>query len=169
MHFSPYQTSHTVAAFPVQCCPLLYCMTVSMSVIQLNFFFYSYCCTGCFFSVGNKSDRTDREITQELGRQFAQENDMPFLETSAKNSNNIDELFMQLAKTLRESHVDKRPRSHGGGATSGGRQPNTVTLTQKTSSEQASGGGGGCCWFVLDFISCTLMIMYMYVYVSWPI
>ena len=93
-------------------------------------------------SAGNKSDRTDREITQELGRQFAQENDMPFLETSAKNSNNIDELFLQLAKTLRESHVDKRPRSHGGGGSSGGKQPNTVTLTQKTSSEQASRGGG---------------------------
>ena len=69
---------------------------------------------------------------------------MPFLETSAKNSNNIDELFLQLAKTLRESHVDRKLKSHGG-ATSGGKQPNTVTLTQKTSSEQNSGGGGGCC------------------------
>ena len=115
---------------------------VSTQSPTLTRFFLSATVISC---AGNKSDRTDREITQELGRQFAQENDMPFLETSAKNSNNIDELFLQLAKTLRESHVDKRPRSHGGGASSGGKQPNTVTLTQKTSSEQASGGGGGCC------------------------
>ena len=93
---------------------------------------------------GNKSDRTDREITPELGRQFAKENDMPFLETSAKNSDNIVELFLQLAKTLRESHIDRKLKPHAGG-TSGGKQPNTVTLTQKTSSEQNSGGGGGCC------------------------
>ena len=91
--------------------------------------------------IGNKSDRTDREITQELGKQFAQENDMPFLETSAKSSNNIDELFHQLAKTLRDMHVDKKLNNpHAPGA---GHKPNTVSLSQKT-SEQGS-GGGGCC------------------------
>ena len=130
-----------------------YHIRISTQSFTVTVFFSSATIILVILSAGNKSDRTDREITQELGRQFAQENDMPFLETSAKNSNNIDELFLQLAKTLRESHVDKRPRSHGGGGSSGGKQPNTVTLTQKTSSEQASGGGGGCCWFFFDFIS----------------
>lgn len=92
--------------------------------------------------IGNKSDRTDREITSEHGKQFSQENGMPFLETSAKSSNNIDELFLQLAKTMKDLHVDKKlksPNSVGGGAT---RKLDTVSLTQK---EQAGGGGGGCC------------------------
>ena len=85
---------------------------------------------------------------------------MPFLETSANNSNNIDELFLQLAKKLLDSHIDKKPRSHEGGASSGslapvpctasvqgcssgGKPPLTVTL--KTVSKQASGDKGGCC------------------------
>ncbi len=95
--------------------------------------------------IGNKCDRTDREIQAELGRQFATENDMPFLETSAKNSDNIDELFLQLAKSLRESHVDKKLKSHSSGGGGGSaKQPNTVSLTQK--NEQSSGNsGGGCC------------------------
>ncbi len=94
--------------------------------------------------IGNKCDRMDREIQSELGKQFATENDMPFLETSAKNSDNIDELFLQLANSLRSSHADKKlkPQSNSGGGSA--RQPNTVSLTQK--SEQSSGGsGGGCC------------------------
>ena len=70
-------------------------------------------------SAGNKSDRTDRKVTKEQGQEFAQKNDMPFLEASAKESNNIDELFLQLAKMLLESQIDKKPRSHEGGASIG--------------------------------------------------
>ena len=97
--------------------------------------------------IGNKSDRTDREIASEHGRQFAQENGMPFLETSAKNSSNIDELFLQLAKTLRDLHVDKKlksPSAAGGGAASS-RKLDTVSLTQKEHGGGGGGGGGGCC------------------------
>ena len=94
--------------------------------------------------IGNKCDRSDREITTDLGKQFAQESDMPFLETSAKNSHNIDELFLQLAKTLRDSHADKKLHAQYGGG--GSRQPNTVTLTQQSGSQGSnSAGGGGCC------------------------
>ena len=96
--------------------------------------------------IGNKSDRPDREITSELGRQFSHENDMPFLETSAKNSENIDELFLQLATTLRDAHVDKKLRpQHGSAGVSRVGQPNTVSLTQKPTPEEKGGGGGGCC------------------------
>ena len=70
-------------------------------------------------SAGNKSDRTDRKVTKEQGQEFAQKNDMPFLEASANESNNIDELFLQLAKMLLESQIDKKPRSHEGGASIG--------------------------------------------------
>ena len=92
--------------------------------------------------IGNKSDRTDREITSDLGKQFARENDMPFLETSAKNSHNIDELFLQLAKTLRETHADRKLKSQYGGGTSS--KLNTVSLN-KPAGDEEGGGGGGCC------------------------
>ena len=85
---------------------------------------------------------------------------MAFVETSAKSSNNIDKLFLQLAKMLLESHIDQKPRSNGGGANSGslirvsasalvqgyssGRKP-PLTVTPKTVNKQASGGGEECC------------------------
>jgi len=113
-----------------------------------------------FFSAGNKSDRTDRQITQQQGQQFGKKYDMAFLETSAKNSNNIDELFLQLAKMLLESHINQKPRSNGGGAnsgslirvsasapvqgySSGGKPP--LTVTPKTVNKQANVGRGCCC------------------------
>ena len=94
--------------------------------------------------IGNKNDRPDREIQMQMGVQFAEENGMPFLETSAKNSDNIDALFLQLAKTLRDSHVDKKlktPRSVGGASV----KPDTVSLTKKQEAGGGGGGGGGCC------------------------
>ena len=78
--------------------------------------------------IGNKIDRPGREIENAMGKQFADENGMPFLETSAKNYENIDALFLQLAKTLRDTHVDKKLK------------PNTVSLTKTE-----SGGGSWCC------------------------
>ena len=79
-----------------------------------------------------------------MGKQFADENGMPFLETSAKNSENIDALFLQLAKTLRDSHVDKKLKSPHSGSGGVSVKPNTISLT-KTEKKAESGGGGGCC------------------------
>lgn len=58
------------------------------------------------FLIGNKSDcaEADRKIQAHLGKKFAEDNDMPFLETSAKNGNNIHELFMEIAKM----HLNKK-------------------------------------------------------------
>jgi len=47
--------------------------------------------------VGNKSDRTDRKVSVDLGKAFAEEHSMQFMETSAKDASNISELFAQLA------------------------------------------------------------------------
>ena len=85
----------------------------------------------------------DREIDVPMGKQFADENGMPFLETSAKNSDNIDALFSQLAKTLRDSHVDKRLKTpHSGGGASA--KPKTISLTQPERKQEQS-SSGGCC------------------------
>ena len=92
---------------------------------------------GYLFLPGNKSDRIDREITQEQGWKFAQENNMNFLETSAKNSNNIDKLFLQLAKALLESRIDKTPSSSG--------EKPPLKVAANTVNMQASEDEGGCC------------------------
>lgn len=51
--------------------------------------------------VGNKSDLVDkREVSEEEGKEQAQELGVLFVETSAKLGQNIDELFHQLATNL---------------------------------------------------------------------
>lgn len=51
--------------------------------------------------VGNKTDLSDRrQVTQEEGEEKAKENNVMFMETSAKVGNNIKQLFKQLAQAL---------------------------------------------------------------------
>lgn len=50
--------------------------------------------------VGNKIDREDREIPTHVGEEFAERHNMYFLETSAKESDNVERLFMQIAEDL---------------------------------------------------------------------
>ena len=46
------------------------------------------------FLVGNKSDlEKEREVTKEEGEEFAKKYDLIFIETSAKNNDNVDKLF----------------------------------------------------------------------------
>ncbi|XP_054272414.1 ras-related protein Rab-4B [Macrosteles quadrilineatus] len=51
--------------------------------------------------VGNKKDlEADREVTFLQASQFAQENDLMYLETSAKSAENIEESFLKCCKTI---------------------------------------------------------------------
>ena len=56
------------------------------------------------YLIGNKSDLKDkRQVTEEEGKNFAEENNLLFFETSAKDGNNIQEIFLESATLL----VDK--------------------------------------------------------------
>ena len=93
------------------------------------------------FLIGNKSDRLGREVQTQTGEEFAKQNGMPFLETSAKNASNIDQLFSQLAKVLKNLHVEEKlqtPYYSGAGV-----KPNTVTLSRAVKKGGAS--GKACC------------------------
>lgn len=51
--------------------------------------------------VGNKKDlEADREVTFLEASRFAQENDLMFLETSARTGENVEETFLKCAKTI---------------------------------------------------------------------
>lgn len=54
------------------------------------------------FIIGNKIDKEDREIPSHVGQDFAQRHDMRYLETSAKQSDNVEKLFIQIASELME-------------------------------------------------------------------
>lgn len=51
--------------------------------------------------VGNKSDRTaDKVVTESQAKEFADELGIPFIETSAKSSKNVEEAFLTMAGEL---------------------------------------------------------------------
>lgn len=54
------------------------------------------------FLIGNKIDREDREIPTHVGEDFAQRHSMYYLETSAKEAENVERLFMEIAAELME-------------------------------------------------------------------
>lgn len=55
--------------------------------------------------VGNKIDREDREIPTHVGEDFAARHNMYFLETSAKEAENVERLFMQIAEDLMKVNI----------------------------------------------------------------
>lgn len=59
--------------------------------------------------VGNKTDRDDREIPTQIGEEFAKQHDMYFLETSAKEAENVERLFYEIAAEL----IDQARRKDG--------------------------------------------------------
>ncbi|KNA14110.1 hypothetical protein SOVF_110550 [Spinacia oleracea] len=62
--------------------------------------------------VGNKSDLTSNKVvSSETAKAFADEIGIPFLETSAKNSTNVEEAFMTMAAEIKK-RVASQPASN---------------------------------------------------------
>ncbi|XP_076446199.1 ras-related protein Rab-30-like [Babylonia areolata] len=81
------------------------------------------------FLVGNKIDQTDkREIPTHIGREFAERYEMRFLETSAKEADNVERLFTSIAYqlTAQARDLELRPEQQGTMIT-GGSTPITNT------------------------------------------
>jgi 50S ribosomal subunit-associated GTPase HflX len=81
--------------------------------MKSRFFFIKY---ELFVCLGNKCDINQREVPTHVAEQFAEKNDMWYLETSAKNSENVDKLFQTIAEELtmkaRESTIGISDNSH---------------------------------------------------------
>ncbi len=60
----------------------------------------------CKILIGNKSDKADKVIPSERAKAFADGLGIPFLETSAKNSTNVEEAFLSIASALMKTRYD---------------------------------------------------------------
>lgn len=80
----------------------------------------------CKLLVGNKSDRTDKVVSTEAAKAYADELKIPFLETSAKNASNVEEAFLTMTSeliTIRETRgttgaANDTVKVNGGGSSS---------------------------------------------------
>ena len=59
------------------------------------------------FQTGNKIDRLNtREVPTHIGREWAERHEMKFIETSAKEADNVDKLFIEIANELTKEAVE---------------------------------------------------------------
>jgi len=59
---------------------------------------------------GNKSDlASKRKVEPDEARQYAEENNIMFMETSAKTASNVNELFVQIARKLPKQQQQDKP------------------------------------------------------------
>lgn len=84
--------------------------------------------------VGNKSDMADKKVVDtNQAKELADSLNIPFLETSAKDSSNVEQAFLTMAKQIKDkvgTSMQQQPKS-------------TVTVGQGTSVQPKQ--GGGCC------------------------
>ena len=71
--------------------------------------------------IGNKSDLVEKKVVEySVAKEFADSLSIPFIETSAKNSTNVEEAFTMMAKTIKDEYVFPSlvplPRPHVSGA-----------------------------------------------------
>lgn len=80
---------------------------------------------------GNKCDQYDkRQVRTEDAREYATKEGLLFIETSAKTSENVQNTFLTIAKTLLSKKPEKKP---------------VITGTVKTKGPEEVQPGGGCC------------------------
>jgi len=87
----------------------------------------------CKLLVGNKSDLANKRAVEfEAAKSFADELNIPFLETSAKNATNVEQAFLTMAAQIKNKMQSQPP-------------PTTKPVVTLSGSQPVNNNGGGCC------------------------
>jgi len=86
--------------------------------------------------IGNKSDLSSKRVVETTAaKEFADKLNIPFLETSAKNSTNVEQAFITMATDI------KNRMDASGGAANQGSKKETIKPGKPVNPDE----GGGCC------------------------
>mmetsp|Transcript_26379 Transcript_26379/g.37142 ORF Transcript_26379/g.37142 Transcript_26379/m.37142 type:complete len:193 (+) Transcript_26379:172-750(+) len=76
---------------------------------------------------GNKKDLTnERQVTEQEGKELAEKFNIPFLETSAKTNENVNEVFFTLVRQINKWRKDHPEKSKKGGRDPSGKKKCTI-------------------------------------------
>jgi len=91
---------------------LLYDVTSYSSFDNINSWFRQIKCftndEKIVMLIGNKVDKSQRVVSRQLAEDFAQINQMNFLETSAKTGQNVELAFMTTAQDLIDKYIFRK-------------------------------------------------------------
>lgn len=90
--------------------------------------------------VGNKCDLTTKKVVDyTAAKEYADSLHIPFLETSAKNANNVEQAFVTMAAEIKNRV--------GSGSTQNDSQKSNIRIQSAPLKQggAGAGGGGGCC------------------------
>lgn len=80
-----------------------------------------------YLLIGNKCDlESEREVNKHDGQIFADNNDMQFMETSAKTGWSVEEAFLKLTAEIYQNYMSDRLRSNPGIKEANGLQKSSV-------------------------------------------
>ncbi|ETO35486.1 hypothetical protein RFI_01578 [Reticulomyxa filosa] len=98
--------------------------------------------TVCKLLVGNKADKEEqhrRKVPREKAEEFALKNQIPFIETSAKNTENVESMFEIMSRQILQKWQARH--SHG---TAHDKESAKINLTNNTTQNNTSDSSG--CW-----------------------
>ena len=97
-----------------------------------------YACEGVNkLLVGNKSDLTNKKVVEyATAKEFADQLQIPFLETSAKSATNVEQAFLTMAKQIKDRM---------GSSTVNNQQGGKSTLKVGSGQNVSAQSNGGCC------------------------
>ena len=95
------------------------------------------------FLIGNKSDlESQRDVTYEEAKQFADENGLMFIETSAKTGEGVEEAFLETARRI-FSNIQDGSLDLNAAESGVQHKPNPVLSAAGGNGQRGANGEGG--------------------------